>query len=102
MSPTIHLTIDRLVLDAPDLAEADVPRVLAALEHELARLLAEPAARTPLAADRLRAPDLAPGTSASDPAALGRGLARSLARALLPSFTPPYLSPGTSTTGGAP
>lgn len=90
MSPAaVHLTIDRLVLDAPDLAPADVPRVVAALEHELARLLADPAADlAALAVDRVRAPDLAPGTSAADPAALGRGLARSLARALVPGGAP--------------
>lgn len=80
-SANIRLTIDRLVLDAPDLAPGDVPRLVAALEHELARLVAEPRDLAAHAADHVRT-DLSPGTDTRDPAALGRGLARSLARAL--------------------
>lgn len=78
---TLHLTIDRIVLDGPTLAPAELPRMLAALENELHLLLADTHLTRIGAVDRVRAPDLSPGT-ASDPAALGRALARSLAHTL--------------------
>lgn len=79
-STTLHLSIDRLVLDGPTLAPHQLPLLLAALQSELTTLLAD-TTFTAAAIDRVRAPDLSPGT-ASDPTTLGRELARSLARTL--------------------
>lgn len=79
-TPRVHLTIDRLVLDVPGLAPADVPRLVAALERELAAALAGRALPGG-AVDLARAPDLSLQTPI-DPTALGRDLARALARTL--------------------
>jgi hypothetical protein len=80
MSTTIHLDIDRLVLDGP-LPPGQLPVLLAALRSELTLLLTDTPPTSSSATDRVRARDLSPGT-ASDPTTLGRELARSLAHSL--------------------
>jgi hypothetical protein len=75
---TIHVHIDRLVLDGFSLAQSDGALVHAAVQHELVRLLAQ-RGFTPALATGGAFASIAGGTvragSTTRPAALGEGIA---------------------------
>jgi hypothetical protein len=79
---SIRVHIERLVLEGLPLGEHDGPRVQAAVETELARLLGDQApAMTGGATPRAHAPEIRIAEDVR-PAALGRAIARSLHRGL--------------------
>jgi hypothetical protein len=75
---TIHLHIERVVLDGLVVGAAQAPQIAAAIQKELARLLAAgglaPHARRGGAIPRLRGGNIRPANQSS-PAALGRQIA---------------------------
>ncbi|MFL6858311.1 MAG: hypothetical protein ACJ8EB_10440 [Allosphingosinicella sp.] len=82
---SVHLHIDRLVVEGLDLAAADAPRLAAAIEAELAaRLTTRNGAEwSDLAVPALPPLDIGPAPG-SGPNALGRGVAAALHGALKP------------------
>jgi hypothetical protein len=82
---SVHLHIERLVLDGLPLRETDAGRVRAALEAELASLVASGALpHTGYAIDRVRAEPLRLAAS-HDAAGTGRAIASSVHSALQPA-----------------
>ncbi|HEX4953037.1 MAG TPA: hypothetical protein VF017_06555 [Thermoanaerobaculia bacterium] len=84
---SVHLHIERLVLDGLPLGPRERRELEAALGAELGRLLAQGPLHPELAAGQavpsLRAPDL-PMPQNQGPTALGQGLARSIHGGLAP------------------
>lgn len=77
----LDMTIDRLVLDVPDLDPLQRAVLVNSLKEELALLLAGPAAWTPSASAAVQGPDIAVPVGA---AGLGRELARAIYEGIRP------------------